>query len=166
MTRLLEDKALEKGEEYEFIPIEPLEPKGAGGPDTHSTPKMKNEPVATVLTKEFKNLESWELQQLLSAIQLEMKSRKDTSVSPVHEMSSIFQTLLKEVALRTNIPKLSAFSGERAKGEVSFKQWSYGLQTLWKTYSDSPLREGMQHSLRGAAADTVQNMGLMCHLIQ
>ena len=74
-------------------------------------------------------------------------------------MSSILHTLLKDGALRTNIPKLSAFSGERTKGEVSFEQWSYELQTLRKTYSDSALREGIQHSLKGAAADTVRNMG-------
>ena len=54
---------------------------------------------------------------------------------------------------------MSAFSGERAKGEVSFEQWSYEFQTLRKTYSDSALREGIQHSLRGAAADTVRNLG-------
>ena len=109
--RLLEDKALEEGEEFEFIPIEAQEPKGAGGPDTHSTPKETSESVATALSKEFKNLESQELQQNLSAIQVEIKSRQDTSVSAVHEVSSILQTLLKEGALRTNIPKLSAFSG-------------------------------------------------------
>ena len=86
---LLEDKALEEGEEYEYILIEPLEPKGAGGPDTHSIPKQKDEPVATTLAKEFKNMESQKLQQILSAIQLEMKSRQDTSVVPVHEVSSI-----------------------------------------------------------------------------
>ena len=74
-------------------------------------------------------------------------------------MSSILHTLLKDGALRTNIPKLSAFSGERAKGEVSFEQWSYELQTLRKTYSDSALREGIQCFLRGAAADTVRNLG-------
>ena len=56
-------------------------------------------------------------------------------------------------------PKLSAFSGERTKGEVSFEQWSYELQTLRKTNSDSALREGIQHSIKGAAADTVRNMG-------
>ena len=54
---------------------------------------------------------------------------------------------------------LLAFSGERAKGEVSFKQWSYELQTLQKTYGNSALREGIQCSLRGAAVDTVQNIG-------
>ena len=74
-------------------------------------------------------------------------------------MSFILHTLLKDGALWTNIPKLSAFSGERTKGEVSFEQWSYELQTLRKTYSDSASREGIQHSLKGAAADTVRNMG-------
>ena len=74
-------------------------------------------------------------------------------------MSSILQTLFKDGALRTNIPKLSTFCGERVKGEVSFEQCSYELQTLGKTYSNSALREGIQHSLRDAAADTVRNMG-------
>ena len=59
----------------------------------------------------------------------------------------------------TNIPKLLAFSGEMAKGEVSLKQWSYELQTLRKSYSDPALREGIQHYLRGTTADAVQNMG-------
>ena len=88
-----------------------------------------------------------------------MWSRQDASIGPVHEVSSIHQTLLKDGALRTNIPKLSAFSGKRAKGEGSFEQWSYELQTLRKTYSDSALQEGIQHSLRGVAADTVRNLG-------
>ena len=46
-----------------------------------------------------------------------------------------------------------------AKGEVSLEQWSYELQTLHKSCSDSALRKGIQHSLRGAAADAVHNMG-------
>ena len=61
--------------------------------------------------------------------------------------------------MRTNIPKLSVFSGERLKGEASFEQWSYKLQSLRKTYSESSLREGIQRSLKEAAADTVSNMG-------
>ena len=152
-------KLLEEGEEYEYIPIEPLGPKGAGGLGTHSTPKRGDAPIATALAKQFKNLGTQELQHILSAIQLEMKSRQDASIGPAHEVSSILQTLWKEGAIRTNIPKLSAFSGERAMGEVSFEQWSYELQTLRKTYSNSASREGIQHSLRGAAADTVHNMG-------
>ena len=46
-----------------------------------------------------------------------------------------------------------------AKGEVSFEQESYELQTLRNSYSDLALREGIQHSLRGAAADAMCNMG-------
>ena len=61
--------------------------------------------------------------------------------------------------MRTNIPKLSVFSWERLKGEASFEQWSYELQSLGKTYSESALREGIQRSLKEAAADTVCNMG-------
>ena len=125
----------------------------------HSTPKKKAEPIATVLAEQFKQLESQDLHQILSPMQTEMKSRQDVTISPAHEVSSILQTLFKDGALRTNIPKLSAFSGERAKGQVSFEQWSYELQTLRKTYSDSALREGIQHCLRGVAADTVRNLG-------
>ena len=77
----------------------------------------------------------------------------------VHDESSVLQTLLKEGALRTNVPKLFAFSADTAKGEVSFDQWSYELQTLRKPYSDLALREGIWHSLRGAAADVVCNVG-------
>ena len=48
----------------------------------------------------------------------------------------------------------------RWPGGVSFEQWSYELQPLCKSYSDSALKEGIQCSLRGAAADAVCNMGL------
>ena len=45
------------------------------------------------------------------------------------------------------------------KGEALFEQWSYELQSLRKTFSESALRERIQRSLRRAAADTVHNMG-------
>ena len=95
----------------------------------------------------------------MSSLQQEMKSRQDASLGSAHDVSVVLQILLKEGALRTNIPKLSAFSGEMVKGEVSFEQWSYELQSLRKTYSDSVLRKGIQHFLRGATADAVCNMG-------
>ena len=100
-----------------------------------------------------------ELQQLLTSLQQEMRTRQDASMGSVHDVSSVLQTLLKEGALRTNVSKLSAFSGEAGKGEVAFDQWSYELQTLRKSYSDLALREGIHHSLRGAVADVVCNMG-------
>ena len=159
VNELLDIKPLEEGETFELIPIEPEEKKGDDGPQPHSTPKRKAEPLASVLTEQFKQFESQELHKILSAIQTEMRSRQEVSLSPSYEVSSILHTLIKDWALRTNIPKLSAFGGERAKGEVSFEQWSYELQSLRRTYRDSALREGMQHSLRGAAADTVRNLG-------
>ena len=100
-----------------------------------------------------------ELQQLLSSLQQEMRTRQDASMGSAHDVSSVLQTLLKEGALRTYVPKLSAFSGEVAKGEVSFDQWSYELQTSRKSYSDLALREGILCLLSGAAADVVCNMG-------
>ena len=100
-----------------------------------------------------------ELQQLLTSLQQEMRTRQDASMDSVHDVSSVLQTLLKEGALWTNVSNLSAFSGEAGKGEVSFDQWSYELQTLRKSCSDLALREGIQHSLRGAAADVVCSMG-------
>ena len=100
-----------------------------------------------------------EHQQIMSVLQLEMRGRQDAFLGSAHDVSAALQTLLKEGALRTNIPMLSAFSGEMAKGEVSFEQWSYELQMLHKSYCDSALREGIHHSLRGAAADAVCNMG-------
>ena len=130
VNKLLENKTLEEGKAYELNPIEPKEKRGAEGPQPHSTPKKKAEPLASVLAEQFKQLESQELHKILSAIQTEMRSRQEVSISPAHEVSSILHTLLKDGALRTNIPKLSAFIGERAKGEVSFEQWSYELQTL------------------------------------
>ena len=89
----------------------------------------------------------------------DIPSKPDGLGSTPQHVSSILHSLIKEGALRTNIPKLSIFRGERVKGEPSFEQWSYELQSLRRTYSESALRQGIQRSLRGAAADTACNMG-------
>ena len=62
VTKLLDDKTPVEGDEYEYIPIEPVDPKGAGVLGKHSTPKRGDEPVATALTKQSKSLESQALQ--------------------------------------------------------------------------------------------------------
>ena len=155
-SRLLQGRDLEEDEEYEYISIQLLDP---GVPEDHLTPKKKGGPAAPdALVHELKHMPMQELQQLLISLQQEMRTRQDASMGSVHDVSSVLQTLLKE-ALRTNVPKLSAFIGEAAKGEVSFDQWSYELLTLRKSYSDLALREGIHHSLRGAAVDVVCNMG-------
>ena len=136
--------------------MKPLDPRCSG---KHSTPKRGEEPASTALAEQLKSMTKQELQQIMSALQQEMKNRQDTSLGSAHEFSAVLQTLLKEGSLRTNIPKLSAFIGDMAKGEVSFEQWNYELQTLRKSYSNSAVREGIHHSLRGATADAVCNMG-------
>ena len=162
IAKLLEDKALEEGEEYEYIPM------SAEGYPHFSTPKKGEEPIISQLAEHIKSLQTFELKQILAAISKEMDARHvphrspskpDASGSQAHEVSSILHSLIKEGALRTNIPKLSVLSGEMMKGEASFEQWSYELQTLRKTYSESAQREGIQRSLKLAAVDTVHNMG-------
>ena len=165
IAKLLGGQPLEKGEEYEFFPVE-QHFEGAEGPPT-STPKKGEDPVIPELVKHFKSLHTNELRQIMAALSREMDARHvprdipprpDGSGPPHQDVSSILHSLIKEGALRTNIPKLSIFSGERVKGEASFEQWSYELKSLRKTYSESALREGIQRSLRGAATDTVCNM--------
>ena len=39
VINLLSDKALEEGKEYEYIPIDPLDPRGDVGAGKYSTPK-------------------------------------------------------------------------------------------------------------------------------
>ena len=120
VSKLLQDKVLEEGEKYEYIPIHPLDPGEPGNP---STLRKKGGPTAPdALPHELKQMSMQELQWLLTSLQQEMKNRHDAPLVSVHNMSSVLQTLLKEGALRTNIPKLSTFSGEMAKGEVSFEQ--------------------------------------------
>ena len=89
-----------------MLTIPPLDP------EDHSTPKKKGGPAAPkALAHELKHMPTQELQQLMSSLQQEMRTRQDASMGSAHDVSSILQTLLKEGALRTNVPKLSAFSG-------------------------------------------------------
>ena len=82
----------------------------------------------------------------------DIPSKPDGLGSTTQDVSSILHSLIKEGALRTNVPKLSIFSGERVKGEASFEQWSYELQSLWRTYSESALRKGIQRSIKGGCS--------------
>ena len=69
VSKLLQDKALEEGEEYEYIPIHPLDP------GDHSTPRKKGGPAAPdALSHELKQMPMQELQQLLTYLQQEMKN--------------------------------------------------------------------------------------------
>ena len=114
IAKLLEDKA-----EYEYIPME------VEGSPQFCTPKKGEEPVIPQLVEHFKSLQTFELKQLMTAISKEMDdrhvthkspSKPDTSGSQPHDVSSILHSLIEDGALRTNISKLSVFSGEMLKG--------------------------------------------------
>ena len=156
LAKLLGGQPLDKGEDFDYFPVE-HELEGAEGPPM-STPRKGEDHVIPELVKHFKSLQTNELKQLMAALTREMDARHvpmDIPFKPgglgftPQEVSSILHSLIKEGALRTIIPKLSIFSGERVKGEASFEQWSYELQSLRRTYSESALREGIQRSLRG-----------------
>ena len=78
-SRLLQGKDLKEDEEYEYISIQPLDP---GVPEDHSTPKKKGGPAApNALAHELKHMPTHELQQLLTSLQQEMRTRQDASMS-------------------------------------------------------------------------------------
>ena len=123
VAKLLEGKALEEGEEFEYIPIE------AEGALQFSIPKKGEDPVIQQLVEHFKSLQTSEMKQIMTALTREMDARHEPHGSPSkpdalgsqhQDVSSILHSLIKEGPLRTNIPKLSVFSGERLKGEASF----------------------------------------------
>ena len=117
IAKLLEDKALEDGEVYEYISI------NTEGSPQFSTPKKEEEP-AIQLVEHFKSLQTSELKQILAVISKEIDARhvpykSPSSGSQPHDVSSILHSLIKEGAFRTNISKLSVFSGEMLKGKAS-----------------------------------------------
>ena len=68
VSKLIQGKELEEGEEYDYIPISPLDP------EDHSTLKKKGGPAALkALAHELKHMPTQELQQLSS---LQLSSRK------------------------------------------------------------------------------------------
>ena len=112
VTKLLQDKALEEGRSMNIFPLNLWIPEVLG---SILLPK-EGGPAAPALAEQLKSMTTQELQQIMSALQQDMKSRQDASLGSTHEVFAVLQTLLKEGALRTNIPKLSAFSGEMTRG--------------------------------------------------
>ena len=76
IAKLLEDKVLEDGEEYEYIPIE------AEGSCQVSIPKKGKEPAIPQLVEHFKSLQTSELKHIMTAISREMDARHEPHGSP------------------------------------------------------------------------------------
>ena len=80
--------------------------------------------------------------------------------SPVTKEVSFLQNLSQCGTLRTSVPIVHTFSGDTAtKGDVSFEQWHYEVESLLGVYNDSTIKEVINRSLKGAAADTVRVLG-------
>ena len=85
--KLLQDKTLEEGEEYEYIPIKSLYPRGSG---QHLTPKKEEIPVTVdALSGHLKQMPTQDLQQVMSALQQELKSRQDACLHSAYEVSAV-----------------------------------------------------------------------------
>ena len=106
-------QTLEEGEEFEYFPFE-SETEGAVGPQ-FSTPKKGDDPVIPELVKHFRSLQTTELKQIMAALNREIYARHVQQDSPSkpdglgchpQDISSILHSLIKEGALRTNIPAL------------------------------------------------------------
>ena len=138
-------------------------------PEAASTPKKVTDYLRQQAAA-FSKLDLGDLQQLTQILTEELHARQPgpgTPKSPFqfpvteHDMTTNIISNLVKGALRTTVPRLSNYSGDMTgkAGEVSFEQWSFEVQGLRKTSSESAIREGMNRSLKGPAADTVRNMG-------
>ena len=73
VAKLLGVQPLEKGEDFEYFPVE-HQLEGAEGPPT-STPKKGEDPVIPELVKHFKSLQTTEMKQIMAALSREMDAR-------------------------------------------------------------------------------------------
>ena len=71
VAKLLEDKALEEGEEFEYISIE------GEGALQFSAAKKGEDPVMPQLVEHFKSLQTSELKQIMTALTREMDARHE-----------------------------------------------------------------------------------------
>ena len=83
VAKLFRGQPLEKGEDFEYFPVE-HELEGAEGPPA-STPRKGEEPVIPELFKHFKSLHTTGLKQIMAALSRKMDARhisRDISFKP------------------------------------------------------------------------------------
>ena len=102
VAKLLGGQPLQKGEDFEYFPVE-HELEGAEGQPT-STPRKGEDPVIQELVKHFKSLQTTELKQIMATLSREMDARNvprdtpskpDGLVSNPQDVSSILHSQLK-----------------------------------------------------------------------
>ena len=79
---------------------------------------------------------------------------------------SLIETLAHHGLLRSQTPKISQFSGDSLKGDVSFEQWEYEVEILKATHTESAIREAITKSLKGSAAEALRALGPLATLEQ
>ena len=61
--------------------------------------------------------------------------------------------------MRSKTPKISQFSGDDLKGDVSFEHWEYEVETLSRVNTESAIKEAITKSLKGLGAETLRSLG-------
>ena len=79
---------------------------------------------------------------------------------------SLIETLAQHGLLRSQIPKISQFSGDNLKGDVSFEQWEYEVEILKATHTESAIREAITKSLKGSASEALRALGPLATLTE
>ena len=77
---------------------------------------------------------------------------------------SLIETLATHGLLRTQVPKISQFSGDNLKGDVGFEHWEYEIEILKTSHTESSIKEAITKSLRGSAAEALRALGPMASL--
>ena len=72
---------------------------------------------------------------------------------------NLVQILASHGLLRTQTPKISQFSGDELKGDVSFEHWEYEIETLRKAYTQNAIKEAITKSLKGSTAESLRSLG-------
>ena len=72
---------------------------------------------------------------------------------------NLVETLASLELLRTQNPRISQFSGDELKSDVSFEHWEYEIETLTKAYTESATMEAITKPLKVSAAESLRSLG-------
>ena len=79
---------------------------------------------------------------------------------------NLVESLASHGLLSSQTPKISQFSGDDLKGDVSFEHWEYEIETLRKAYTEGAIKEAITKSLKGSAAESLRSLGSLATVEQ
>ena len=86
-------------------------------------------------------------------------------VTIVKTNENLIETLASHGLLRSQTPKISQFSGDYLKGDVSFEHWEYAVETLSRVYTESAFKEAITESLKGSAAEALMSLASVAEIL-